>query len=440
MLIMIGIAIKILFLATYINSGWFDDSGSYLSLANRLVNDNWEGYKAFRTPGYPLMMLALQKNTIAIMIIQSVFGILVSLMLFDTSNKILKSTKIAFGISLIYLCSINIWFMDAAVLTESLCTLLLITACWLSYKLQLVQSPLKLVTLSLSMGIILGYLLLTRPNMIILLVPFLVWVIFITRWQLKYRTLICVVSCFVVIAPSILVYSGWSQFNKMKTGSFQYTSLLGYSISQNTGGFMEFAEETDKELRDIYLKYRDKLYDRDIKRPSGWNHQDGTVFRAYDEMLEVTGLSTAELSSEMLKLNLRLILKHPHLYAEGVFIAWLKFGHGGWFVDLDPVKPGFLTEVYVATWYLQHMFIISMYIISLLTMFWAGYGLYKKNNILINSYIFFLGNIVLLSSIFQALFQNGENARYGIPFQVIVLLLSSYGIIRHRILGKPQKK
>ena len=74
----------------------------------------------------------------------------------------------------------------------------------------------------------------------------------------------------------------WSQFNKTQTGSFQYTMLLGYSISQNTGGFMEFASESDQELRDIYLKYRDKLYDRNIKRPSGWNLQEGTIFRAFE--------------------------------------------------------------------------------------------------------------------------------------------------------------
>ena len=438
-LIMIGIAIKILFLATYINSGWFDDSGSYLNLADRISSGNWEGYEAKRTPGYPLLMLALQKNTIAIMILQSVFGIFVSLMLFDITNKILKSSQVAFWVTLIYLFSINIWFMDAAILTESLCTLLLITACWLGYKLHSQESYFKLIILSLTIGFTIGYLMLTRPNMIILLIPFSLWVIFITKWQLKYRSLICSVCCIAVIAPSVLIYSGWSQFNKTQTGSFQYTMLLGYSISQNTGGFMEFASESDQELRDIYLKYRDKLYDRNIKRPSGWNLQEGTIFRALDEMLAATGLSVGELSSEMLGLNLRLISKHPHLYAEGVFTAWLKFGYGGWFVDLDPVKPGFLTEVYVSIWYLQHLIVISMYIISLITLCWAGYGLYKKKNILVNSYIFFLCNIVLLSSIFQALIQNGENARYGIPFQVIVLLISSYGIIRHRVLGTFQE-
>ena len=123
--------------------------------------------------------------------------------------------------------------------------------------------------------------------MIILLIPFSLCVIFITKWQLKYRSLISAVCCVAVIAPSVLIYSGWSQFNKTQIGSFQYTTLLGYSISQNTGGFMEFASESDQELRDIYLKYRDKLYDRNIKRPSGWNLQEGTIFRDFTLNLQI---------------------------------------------------------------------------------------------------------------------------------------------------------
>ena len=76
-----------------------------------------------------------------------------------------------------------------------------------------------------------------------------------------------------------------------------------------------------------------------------------TVWYAYPELLEKTGLSPPDLSNELGRISKNLFKAHPDLYLKQVAISWLEFWKGtGLIWNVEQMQNPILRKLYIGFW------------------------------------------------------------------------------------------
>ncbi len=391
----------------------FPDSPGYESLALQLRTLDFTGYNGARSPGFPLLLFAAGGSYRAVWLIQSLMGIGISLMLFQLAYRRTRSVRASFVMGLAYALTMNLLFFEASILSEALSTFLVVLSVWLVVQAQ-DAGPSGRLLYELGLGVVLGWAALTRPLLLFLLPVYLLY--FLYQWRLtSARRADRVAGLAAVIIPAAVLIVGWGLFNRATVGYFGLTTNTGYNLTQHSGGFIERAPAEYGTIRDIYLRYREERL-----AESGW--QTMTIWRAYPEMMRATGLSYGALSQKLTRMSVGLFVAHPLLYAQSVAKAWVSYWRAPIYWVPDRLHPAAVESILGVVWFGERLLLVGVNLLFLIIA--AGY-LYALavGRRFDKALDLFLVLLVLAASVLQAMMEYGENGRYALPFQPLVMLV-----------------
>ena len=407
-----GVFIRLIILLSYEPYIEPDFSGFHRT-ANFLLSWNVLQYDGARPPGYPLLLLLCGMDIHMIWIVQSALGVAVALMLFDITSLVTSGFTIPLIVGLSYSLSINMLFFEATIISEAFSTFIIVLLMWVTIRISRDHSKAGYVKFAVA-GFLAGFAALTRPLFLFLtplLLVFFVWQVAGEQLRSSFKRK----AILTFALPAVILIVGWSVVNKVSVNYFGVTTLTGFNLSNHSGGFMEFAPEEYASIRNIYLDHRKGNIEK-----TGTHSM--TIWRAIPDMEVETGLSYAELSNRMAKLSIRLFAEHPVLYLTSVGKAWVNFWKVPMYWIPERVKYVDLRRIITIVWQSERYILVLANIIFLAASVRQAYLLvYRK--VVAQRQALLMTSVVLIGSFSQAFMEYGENARYSIPFQPLVLLM-----------------
>ncbi|RKY23734.1 MAG: hypothetical protein DRP79_08745 [Planctomycetota bacterium] len=407
-----GVAARILF-AFLFPPFLASDSHSYLELAEILTTGDFSRYNGARTPVYPLLLSLLCCNTGAIIVFQAVSGLFISVLLVLISQKIHPSRKAALAAGLSYALNPAQIVIERAVLAETTATLFITLSVFLYFK---TLEPKTRPSTALSLGVTGSVAGLTKP-LFAFLAPLFAFLLagyhFFSKPAGKKTT---GAKAILVIIPWFLLLGSWSWFNYHKTGYFGVTTLAGYNLMNHTGAFIEHAPEKYDTIKNIFLKYRETRL-----KESGTASM--TIWTARQELMRETGLNFVELSRTLLALSEYLILHHPLKYLKSVAGGFGKFWFPAWYTNQGGIRA-VISSGDIPMVLLVSAFVLAYLCCTMIFLAWPFLNLLYIRVRKIVSFDFKLFSIyalVLLTALLQALMEFGENSRYKLPVEPLMV-------------------
>src|SRR4030066_2223617 len=420
----------------------YSDTPSYRRLAETVLN-GFINYDGTRTPGYPVF-LALVGSDQRVWLIQLLLGFATTFLLFYIGWKLTDKPWFGGLIALTHTLNLGQLFYESNLLTESLTTFLLSFSLagmlvWLLYPRK------RNLWLALLIGLTSALTLLVRPLFIYL--PFLLliflWIGINPRLPLpdmedlrddkrsKYRIYINDHPSLYIIAfilPVALLLGGWISFIHYHYGDWSLTTMTGYHLVQHTGSFFEYVPDEYASLRDTYIQYRDAHI-------AQYGTQTNTIWEAIPEISSASGHNFYDLSKVLARISIQLILKHPWLFMKSAISGWWMFWRTSVYWSPEALRfSGLIGTVDIAIQFQR----VILFFINLVFIFSSTYCalseclaavrhtpsrlLMRFINPAQHMYFWFLFGIIWMASILQTLLDHGDNPRFLIPLQSLVVL------------------
>lgn len=376
------------------------ENGSYLHPAE---------YTGHKPPVYPLFLLLLGRNLYLVWFAQSLLGILVSVMLFSIIKTQTGSEMLAFVVGLSHNLNLFQLLYEADILTETMTTFLIVLSLWLLSRVPHAASSFARTGLLVAVGSTAALAGLTRQQFLYLPLLYALFLPFIQVWggntlvEKGKRTL-------TLLAPALLLILGWSFFHLANLGYFGPATQTGYSMSNHSGGFIEYAPDEYAAIRDTYLKYR----------PAEAGKHPNTIWVAYPEIRQVSGLSEVELSRQLTAMSVGLFAETPLRYATSVFKAWITFWKAPFYWELEQMSPHLLADLLLLIGNGERYLMVGLHGAFLLLSLYTGITVVLRRRSFAALHLLTIA-IVLGASVVQALPEFGENGRYAVPLQSLVI-------------------
>jgi 4-amino-4-deoxy-L-arabinose transferase-like glycosyltransferase len=393
----------------------YPDTAEYLSVAHAIETGDFTSYTGERTPVYPLFLLLAGADPQRTWILHSILGIASSLLLFSLVFSSTRSPVMALLAGLAQTLSINVIFFEAAILTETLSTFLLLLSLFMV--LRILRSAGEGRQAYAFAGVAAGLAALVKP--LLLFVPFLLFLFLLLSWRSRRTNARTAAGCAAAfLIPAFILVGGWSAFNKASVDYFGTSTLAGYNLTQHTVKFIDDAPPEYASIRDTLIRYRD-----DRIRTTG--SASFAVFDARQSLLQATGTSVAGLSKLLTALAFHQIARHPLAYARSVFESWISFWNVPLYWDqfgLTPYKAGRIVQT-LWGWEQRAIFFLRMAFLAIVAV--SAFRAMRSGELLhrihAESGLWIPAAVVLAGSIVQAFLESGENARYSLPFQSLMI-------------------
>ncbi len=413
LLLVYAIAVRLIFVCFYGAITLTPDSYDYLALADTISNFDWSNYDGKRTPGFPIFISLFDGNLTMLIGFQISLGVLTTVLLFNITRHITKTTKLAFWTAIIYTSFVNVVLFDFAVLTENISAFVLLLTIWHIIKSNLFnhQASIKHYIL---LSLLFGWLYMIRPFFIYIPIGFAFF--FIVK-QFKTDLKYSLIKSLITLSVPLLSYVLWNNYNLKTIGHFTNTQYFGINLAQTATPFFEKAVTNDTLIKTILVKHRDSLkqYNPDRIAMSVWF--------AHQELLDKTELTEVELSHRLSIISKDLFKKHPELYLKQVGISWLLFwsNKSSFYWNNTKVKNSYFRLGIIATWlYLQRYLLLIINVFFIIFSFKKIY-LFFKNKCTNYDVNLFIICIVLSASLAQALVAFGNNSRFCYPYFALIV-------------------
>jgi 4-amino-4-deoxy-L-arabinose transferase-like glycosyltransferase len=385
------------------------DLQGYLTVAQMVLHMDFSHNEGARPPVYPALLVVTGLSEHGTWILQMGLGLLISTLLFVFTWQLIRNAPLAFLAALLYSLNLAQLFFEATMLAETLSTFFLLLALGL---VAVIKPQTKGSGLfSILLGTTLGLAVLNRPMYIYLCPLFFIYLYW--RWrQERSRSRWCMLAGFVLPAMGIIL--GWSTVNWFTTGYFGPTTMTGYYLMNHTGNFIEYAPDQFAVVRDIYLRHR-------AEQIATTGNQAMTVWRSWNDLTDATGLSYAGLSRLLTDLSLTLIIQHPWLYLQSAAISWSIFWKVANFWDLDLIRMPALIPWLDLIWQAERYLIIVVNIVFILMGLAWTWRWIKRRLTADEIPLFLIWMLVMGGAFFQAFLERGDNARYAVSFEVMVI-------------------
>lgn len=291
------------------------DSGDYLDLAHRMASGNFTGWQARRTPGFPLLLLAVHYSATAMWAVQAALGIVGTLLVYTLIRLLRGSTRAALAGSLLYAVSLEVLAVERVMLTEALTSFLLLAAGVTCAGLIRQGRPSRPLVAGTSILLLLACL--TRPDSLataVVLVLGTAGCLAFARagaTARQRRRAFALISA-ALIAPTIAGAIAWSSFNAATTGLFTMSSVIGYNMIDHVGPYVTPTSGPDQTIAAVYAaSYR--------RSRAGF-----PSYTATPEIERLTGLGPAQIGSRYLQIGLRLAVAHPLGYVGSSLRQWVQ--------------------------------------------------------------------------------------------------------------------
>jgi hypothetical protein len=146
-----------------------------------------------------------------------------------------------------------------------------------------------------------------------------------------------------------------------------------------------------------------------------------TVWAAFFDLSRAADVDYSGLSRLLTEISLKLIVAHPLLYLGNVVQSWIGFWKVPVYWDLDLIHPHGLMPVLRNVWSVERAMLLAVNFVFLVmgaagTVRWGMRKLEGIDPVLHGGWM-----IVLAGSLSQALVEYGENPRYGVPFESLIV-------------------
>jgi hypothetical protein len=435
----IGILTRLLMVLLY-QPVSYSDTSSYRRLAGTVLQ-GFVKYDGTRTPGYPVF-LALVGDDQRVWMVQLILGLATTMLLFYLGWKLTGQPWFGGLIALCHTLNLAQLFFESNLLTESLTTFLLVLT-MTGMLFWLINPGHRRLWLAFLLGLSSTLTLLVRPLFIYLpfFLLFFLWIVPGTESQstnqpagdyqagakktaFKFHW----GSGIAFILPVILLLGGWLNFIHANFGDWSMTTMTGYHLIQHTGSFFEYVPDEYADLRDTYLQFRDAHIAR-------YGTQTNTIWEAIPEMSRVSGYNFYELSRVLARLSIQLILKHPFLFLKSALSGWWMFWRTSAYWSADALSFPWLAGGIKLAIQIQRTI---LFFINLIFIFSSLYFVitecitalrHKPFNRIMQFtspvryvYMWLLLGIIWIASILQTLLDHGDNPRFLVPMQSLVIL------------------
>lgn len=388
----------------------YGDTGAYLRLAKVVARFAINGYDGTRVPGYPAFLALLKMEPECVWVTQMLLGWLIVMLLFWIGLNTTASPALSALIGGVYCLLPGLFLFEANLLSETL------TAFWavLCFALLVLLYQMKGRPVGMLVAFLLGIAAsaigMTRP----LFFPMTLWMlpfVFLSAGQ-KWRTRFMYLGAYVLVP--ILIQASWLYFIYDHYHMVSPTTMGGYSLVQHTGAFFEYLPDEESTIRDTYIKYRDaQIAQRGV--------QTNAIWEAIPELTKETGHSFFMLSREMQRLSLDLIREHPLRYMRSVVEGWIWFWKAPvyWKPELFETSLG---RNLLSIWSkVGRGFSVFSNAAFLLMTLLAVLSKKARRWFAVDRYSVFAGGLVLWTSVLQTLLDHGDNPRFLVPLQMMVV-------------------
>lgn len=389
------------------------DTSGYERLALGLTTADFSLNEGLRTPGYPLLMLICGMNHNTIWIVQSLFGVLLTLLLSAYVYKFTRHLAAAVIVGLLSANGIQLWFYEPMMLTEVLATLLfslLIIA--LSHGLYRQSTMLH----SIGVAILVAALIMTKPVFILFSILIPIAYIFSHRSRTSYIHAATVLT--VSLFPAVI----WMTVNYMSIGQFTLSTTKGMNLASHSIPMMQIDATGQHAVIENALA--EAWSQNQHIRERTQDNRPVITSIAIRQLLSDNNYDWPELSRDMTDLSFATLIKHPVQYAHSIAIAWLRFWRPNLMLQTHVLTSEPLRRWIKLTWLPTKAMYMLASLVCLLYYPWSF-----NSNVRRDTVLFALITLILAVSALQAFVEYGENARYGIPLTSTTPALAALALV-----------
>jgi 4-amino-4-deoxy-L-arabinose transferase-like glycosyltransferase len=400
-----------------------NDTGSYRRSADAILG-GWAQYDGTRTPGYPAFM-ALFGPDERVYTAQLLLGFCITLLFFYIGWRISGRGWFGALVALAHTLSAQQFFFEADLMTETLATFWLALA-WAGMVFLLEErpggeqrSPWSLIGVAVLTGLAVGLSIITRPLYIYL--PFWIAFFLVVGWRASTPR-IRWASAVAALLPGLILAGWWVNFIHDRFGMWSLSAMTGYHLIQHTGVFFEYVPDDYAILRDTYLRYRDAHIAK-------YGTQTNAIWDAIPELERVTGDSFYGLSRLIQKISIQLILQHPLLYARNVVLGWGWFWKVPVYWSAAAMENPLLLAITRGIILIERGFLFGINMIFIVGSFMVIALKKVRRAVKVTPFIWFSLGAVWISSVLQSMLDHGDNPRFLIPMQSLVVLIVLWGVM-----------
>jgi len=306
-------------------------------------------------------------------------------------------------------------FFEANLITESLTTFFiaasLAVAAWLLYSGH--KRPLwQILLIALAGGITTGLATLTRPLFVFL--PFLAAFFLLAFWRAAAPKVRWGVALVTGLTGLVLI-GAWVNFIHQRFGMWGLTNMTGFHLVQHTGLFFEYVPDEYAAIRDTFIQYREA-------RIAETGEPGNAIWDAMPALEQASGLGLVQLSNLLTKISIQLILQHPGLYLRSVWEGWLWFWKAPIYWSAETFTNPALRAALNGLVIVERGGMIAANAAFLLGSL-ALVSQKMRQILKTDAFIWFAASTVWLTSILQTLLDHGDNPRFSVPTQSLLMFL-----------------
>ena len=374
----------------------------------------WTNLDGTRTPSYPVF-LALFGSDERVYIAQLVLGLVTTLLFFYLGWRISRKGWFGALAALAHTLNLGQLFFEADLISETLATFFIAASlAWIAWLLfSDAKRPLwQVAAAGLAVGLTAGLATLTRPQFIFL--PFWAALFLLAFWRGAAPKMRWCAALTAGLA-GLLIVGTWVNFIHERFDIWSLSVMNGYHLVQHTGLFFEYVPDEYAAIRNTYIQYRQtQIAETGLPYNAIWN--------AIPDLEKVSGLGFIPLSNLLLKISIQLIFEHPGLYLRNVLLGWLWFWKApvSW-LPASVASPA-LRSIISALIVLERggMVVFNItFVLGSLTLIWKKMRRTQK----MKPFVWFAAGVVWFTSIIQTLLEHGDNPRFSVPIQTLVLFV-----------------
>ena len=406
----------------------YSDTPSYYRSA-QAVRDGFTSYDGTRTPGYPLF-LAFFGSDQHVWLAQMGLGVAITMLFFYLGWRLSGQAWFGGLVALAHTLNLGQLFFEANLLTETLTTFwIVLTLAGLLFWLTTPRR--RSFWLAAGLGFASAMAALTRPLFIYLPAWVLLFILFSRETvpaqaqpsgaqsgqpvNHSPRLIIHWIPALSFLVPVLLILGGWLSFIHSRFGDWSLTTMTGYHLVQHTGSFFEYVPDEYASLRDTYITFRDAHIAR-------YGTQTNTIWEAIPAMQQASGLSFYDLSRVLASISIQLIRGHPDLYLANVLNGWWLFWRAPVYWSATALRWAELARPVLLLVQLERLLLAG---INLLFIASSVLALIFHQRLPVSggrrNFLYCLLGTVWIASILQTMIDHGDNPRFLLPLQSLVV-------------------
>ncbi len=394
-----------------------NDSPTYVQLAKNLLTKGFSTYNATRTPGYPAFLAITGEQAY---FAQLLLGLLTTWLFFYLGWKL--SGRAWFGALAALLHTLNLGqlFFEATLLTETLTTFLVTVTLAGVMGLSTEKPSLgRCLLYAFFAGLAAGLAGLTRPLFAFLPFFLFVFCFFLSKIPLRQRLVFSIAA----LLPALLILGWWLNFVNTNYKILSFDTIGGFRWLNHTGEYFELVPDEQAVIRDTYLKYR-------AAKIAETGSQTNAVWDAMNELQKNSKMGFYALSRELTIISIDLIQAHPDLYLKGVISGWWMFWWAAVYWSAEALRLPALVPV------LRGLILAERGILMLANLAFLAVSLavlvWKKARAILKlpPFVWFGLVSIWATSVAQTLLDHGDNPRYLVPLQTLVIVMVAWWLVQ----------